>query len=531
MRTAQSIRRLRQLQNWTQEEFAQAFQVPVQLVLDWEKGTQLPDAVHVRAMASYFNMTDAELADGTWKFGGENACRREMLPDFGNVFFWESYSQNIRLEYEQSVDEGYDLRAYRDLFYAAAQMPPGPEKEQVCDILHGIVQNARMRDDYPYREPNELDEIRKLRKPCALDAALPDQEKLRKKITGAWMGRVAGCLLGKPLEGIKSWELAPILKESGNDPMHRYIVSADISRERCEKTEFPLQGRSWADTVSMAPPDDDTNYTAIAQKIIERCGRDFSSRDVAEEWMQCQRKNSFCTAERVAYCNIVKGYAPPDTARYKNPYREWIGAQIRGDYFGYINPGDPETAAEMAWRDARISHTKNGIYGEMFVAAMIACAAVTEDSMQIIRGGLAQIPCTSRLYEGIEQIIRLYEQGMTREACLQWFADTYDEYRMQDYAHTISNAQICAAALLYGGGDYGKSICFAVQAAFDTDCNGATVGSIVGMQKGIDGIDDAWLKPLGDTLCTTVWQVGNVPFAHVVEMTIAHMPGRGKNNM
>ena len=108
--------------------------------------------------------------------------------------------------------------------------------------------------------------------------------------------------------------------------------------------------------------------------LIEKYGKDFIPYDVSRMWLSSQSKDAYCTAERVAFCNFVNGYEPPQSALYKNPFREWIGAQIRADYFGYINPGNPKLAAEMAWRDASISHVKNGIYGEMFVAAMLSVA-------------------------------------------------------------------------------------------------------------------------------------------------------------
>ena len=90
------------------------------------------------------------------------------------------------------------------------------------------------------------------------------------------------------------------------------------------------------------------DFVTFSAKKRGGYGFEFTSENVAEAWVRCRSKDSYCTAERVAYCNFIKGYRPPQTALYKNPYREWIGAQIRGDYWGYINPGNPEKAAEMA---------------------------------------------------------------------------------------------------------------------------------------------------------------------------------------
>ena len=245
---------------------------------------------------------------------------------------------------------------------------------------------------------------------------------------------------------------------------------------------------------------------------------------MAQNWIALQGRNAYYTAERVAFRNFINGYKPPFSAIYKNPYREMIGAQIRGDYFGYINPGDPEKAAEMAFRDACISHIKNGIYGEMFVAAMIACAAVTDNMEDIIRGGLAQIPATSRLYDKIDRVIKDYNNGITREEA---YARVKEEYNIKDsdsWLHTISNAAIVAIGLLYGEGDFGKSICAAVEVGYDTDCNGATVGSVMGMRNGTAGIGEEWTKPVGGKLETTIFGISEISIDEAAENTMKHLP-------
>lgn len=447
----------------------------------------------------------------------------EIKTDYNNIDGLNRYPQDIMAEYNQSIEEGLDIEKYKAVFEAVAALEPGEYKTRMSDVIYEMVINADMQPDYKYNEPSDLKEIKALRKLYEFEKNMPDEETLRKKILGAWTGRACGCLLGKPVEGIRSDELIPLLKETGNYPMHRYILSTDITDEVCSHYKFFLKNKAYADTVDGMPVDDDTNYVVLAQKIVEECGRNFNSGDVSDAWMKYQSVYSYFTAERIAYVNFINCIQPPASGMYKNVCREWIGAQIRGDYFGYINPGKPENAAKMAFNDACISHVKNGIYGEMFAAAMIACAAVTDDIEDIILGGLAEIPATSRLYEAVMKILDGYKNGVTLDECFDLIHTAYDEHTDHGWCHTISNAMIVAAALLYGEGDFGKSVCTAVGMAFDTDCNGATVGSVLGMRNSIDGIDEYWQKPVNGKIHTSIFGVGTVDIENAVDLTMEHM--------
>ena len=447
----------------------------------------------------------------------------EIEQDYYDVNGFNRYPSDAMLEYNQSIEEGLDIEQHKEFFERVAALENGEEKTKLSEEMFDIVINADIRADYKYNEPSKLNKIRKLRKEHEFNSVMPDAELLRKKIYGAWVGRAVGCLLGKPIEGIRSDELIPFLKETGNYPMHRYILSTDVNEDTYKKYKFWFRDKPYADTVDGMPIDDDTNYVVLAQKIIDDYGHDFDSEDVVDAWLKYQSVHSYFTAERIAYVNFINCLKPPVSAIYKNVCREWIGAQIRGDYFGYINPGDPEKAAEMAFNDARISHVKNGIYGEMFVSAMIACAAVTDNIEDIIFGGLAQIPSTSRLYEAVVKIFEGYKNGMTIDECFNTIHSAYDEHTDHGWCHTISNAMIVTAALLYGEGDFGKSICIAVGMAFDTDCNGATVGSVLGMRNSVDKLDEYWTKPVNGKIHTSIFGVGTVDIEKAVDKTMEHL--------
>ena len=523
MAVGDMISKLRTAANMSQEQFAELFGVTRQSVQKWENSFSVPELEKLIKISKYFDVSlDALVLRSDARVTEELNYNKTLKPKYANMHEWESYSAGLLTEYRQSIEEGLDLAAYADVFSAVSRLPKNETKKKLADVLFDVVFNAKTAENNTYIEPSTLDEIKNLRKNEPLHHPVC-AEPLDKKIHGAWMGRICGCLLGKTVEGIKTDELIPFLKETNNYPMYRYILHSDLSDHIIGKYRFRLANRCYADKVDGMPVEDDTNYVVLAQQVIDIYGRDFTPYDVSRAWLTLQSKDSYCTAERVAFCNFVKGYEPPESAKYKNPYREWIGAQIRGDYFGYINPGNPELAAEMAFRDASISHVKNGIYGEMFVSAMLAAAACTDNIKEIILGGLAQIPYTSRLYEAITDVLTDFENGVSSKDCFAAIHNRYDEYSAHDWCHTISNAMIVAAALLYGKGDFGKSICMAVETGFDTDCNGATVGSVLGMANGIDSIDEVWKKPIHDTLHTSVFGLETVKISDRVEQTLKHI--------
>lgn len=441
--------------------------------------------------------------------------------DYHEIDETEDYSGQIMTEYQQCIDEGLDAKKYKSLFEAAAALPAGETKTRIADALFDLTLSLPQTKDFKYNEPSELEEIKRLSKGYKkADLSSLDKKVLRNRIKGAWIGRICGCLLGKPIECHMTADFVPMLKESGNYPMNRYILSSDITEKY--KEEFS-NGIWWGDKIKCAPADDDTNYVVLASILIDKYGRDFKSADVLKTWIELQPKNAYCTAERIAYINYSKGYMPPNSARYKNVYREWIGAQIRGDYFGYINPGDPESAAEMGWKDAIISHTKNGIYGEMFAAAMISVSAVCDDIEEIISAGLSQIPQTSRLYESVTEVISWYKNGHSLDECYDEIHKRYNEYKQHDLVHTISNAMIVTLGLLYGEKDFGKSIAAAVQVGFDTDCNGATVGSIIGMVNGADNIDRKWTAPLNGKIETAIIGYDCINIDDIADKAMKHI--------
>jgi ADP-ribosylglycohydrolase len=416
----------------------------------------------------------------------------------------------LEIERAQAIDEGRDFDAVQDeydrLHEQTATEGHMALQEEIREF-HDRVQALPLRDDFEYEEPSDLAGIRAERPEGPRQVAVDvDEEELYDRIYGAWLGRCAGCLLGAPVEGWRTDQMWGYLKDLDRYPLDDYfradVDQAVFDRYGIERRDNPR--RAFLDEIDHMPENDDTTYTIVALALLRRHGFDFESADVARFWTRYLPLVQVATAERVAYRNFADLVYPPESATRWNPYREMIGAQIRADFYGYVSLGDPEQAAELAWRDARISHVKNGIYGAMWVAAMLAAAPAVPDPRELVEVGLSEVPENSRLTESVHDVLDWYENGADYDDVIDRIHDRWDETVRYDWVHTIGNAQILTAGLLYGDGEFGPTVCKTVQACLDTDSNGATAGSIVGMIVGASGIPDRWTDPLDDRINTGV---------------------------
>lgn len=378
---------------------------------------------------------------------------------------------------------------------------------------------------YDAAEPTDLDAIRAVSPGLREPRVMPAPAGLLDRVHGGWLGRAAGCLLGKPVEKIPRQGIREILDAGGRWPLDDWFTARGLPDDVA--TRWPWNRRSaptsLAENIDGMPEDDDLNFALIALTLLERHGPSFTSDDVAETWLAELPAGRVFTAERVAYRNLLLGHVPPATARVRNPFRDWIGAQIRGDVFGWACASDPARAAELAWRDAVVSHTRNGVYGELFVAAACAVAVAATTVDEVLDAATAVVPPESRYAEAI----RFGRDAGTRHTDAELVVDEVEaRYGHLHWVHVLNNAALTAAALSFGRGDFSRSITAVVGGGWDTDSNGATVGSIVGGLTGAAALPARWTAPLHNRLTSSVSGFDGIGFDELAGRTLAAAPGR-----
>jgi len=436
---------------------------------------------------------------------------------------WINPEDLLEYEFRQAEDEGKNISSVHERWLRfKASSNNQPDIRRFANAMLDEIAALSISEELQRREPSTLEMIRSTRSVVsfALPAPKLARGELYDKILGGWQGRAAGCLLGKPVEKISRQGIKEILQSAGRWPLADFFSAHGVPETLLQK--YPWNRHSGKESLKenlvCMTEDDDMNYPMLNLRVVEMHGKTFRTEDIATAWLENLPVLSTFTAERVAYLNLLSALEPPMTAAHRNPYREWIGAQIRADVWGWISPGRPVQAAEMAWRDARLSHVRNGIYGEMFVAAMLAAAFVTIDIEQIVESGLGEIPTESRLAKAVCFAMKTALAEKSWEEVLDRLYENFGHYH---WVHTINNAALLAAALIHGQGDYERTICHTVMGGWDTDSNGATAGSIVGTMLGASNLPAKWIAPLNNRLRSSMKGFDNAAFDDLARRTAA----------
>ena len=436
---------------------------------------------------------------------------------------WVQPEDLIGHELRQAREEGKDVDPIEERWFAAggapapdrgaSQAPVAPAiRELALELLDEI---AEITGPLAADEPGAFDEILAQAEPVSARAV----SDLEDRIAGAWLGRAAGCVLGKPVEGLPREGIRELAQAGGNWPIARWFTAKGVSEELSARRPWNRASRptSLAENIDGIPEDDDLNFTMLGVALLERCGTGFDALDVAKIWLDYLPAGRIFTAERVAVRNLLEAYLPPETATRRNPFREWIGARLRVDAYGWAAPGDPVAAARMAWEDARVSHTANGVYAAMFMAAAHAASLAETSSAACADAGLSVVPARSRLAEALLSARDLAVEREWEDAV----DELYARYGSYHWVHAINNTALVAAALYAFDGDFSGAIGAAVQGGWDTDTNGAAAGSILGATVGTAGIDERWARPLGGRFTSSMPGFDGIELGELVRRTMA----------
>lgn len=318
-----------------------------------------------------------------------------------------------------------------------------------------------------------------------------NKEEYIKKVYAGWLGKMIGVRHGANIEG---WSYDKIAKTYGE--INDYIV----------------------DFKNFAA-DDDINGPLFFQRALDdsRCSKDITAEEMGKAWLNYIPYPNLpavflwfggygISTEHTAYINMINGIKPPMSGSIKQngpAIAEQIGGQIFSDCWGLVAPGNPELAANLAEKMASVSHDGNGIYGGRFIAAAIALAFVESNIEVIVDKALSFIPEHCEYRTMSQEVIRFFKEDPDKDwrNCFQYIYEHYGYDKYPGNCHIMPNAAIVVMGLLYSEGDYSKGINVSNMAGWDTDCNVGNIGTILGVMKGVDSIDDKWIKPIKDFVC------------------------------
>ncbi|BFH60618.1 ADP-ribosylglycohydrolase family protein [Paenibacillus azoreducens] len=260
--------------------------------------------------------------------------------------------------------------------------------------------------------------------------------------------------------------------------------------------------------------DDDANgpYYFLRALYDDAKDRDITPNDVARAWLNYSREGVGMfwwggygvSTEHTVYVNLKRGIPAPQSGSIRQNgliVAEQIGGQIFIDTWGLITPGNPKKAADLGEAAARVSHDGEGVLGARFFCAAISKAFETSNIEEIIAAGLAQIPAESTYSKVAHAVLDFHKEHPDDfRACREMLERDWGYDKYTGVCHIIPNAGVCVLAMIYGQGDFNRTVEIATMCSWDTDCNAGNVGTVLGVACGVDGIADHYRQPINDSI-------------------------------
>ena len=310
-------------------------------------------------------------------------------------------------------------------------------------------------------------------------------ESYLEKVYAGFLGMNIGIRLGAPVEPT-IWTYDRIQKTYG------------------EITDYVKDYKNFA-------ADDDVNGPVYFLRALYDDAKDgnLTPQDVARTWLNYAREGVGMfwwggygiSTEHTAYLNLKNGIPAPQSGSIQQNGKllaEQIGGQIFIDTWGLVNPCEPTKAADYGQIAASVSHDGEGIYGARFLCACIAKAFHCQDIYEIIDTGLAEIPADSTYAKVVKAVLEYHIEHEQWRDCYQMLVRDWGYDKYGGVCHIIPNAGVCALAMVYGEGDFARTIEIATMCGWDTDCNAGNVGTILGVMCGINGLPKKYREPIND---------------------------------
>lgn len=304
------------------------------------------------------------------------------------------------------------------------------------------------------------------------------------KVRGCWLGKNIGGTIGAPFESKRGL--------------------FDITYYTHDITKGVL-------------PNDDLDLQLVWLCAAEKYGTEVDAKILASYWQ------TFITAHWSEYgaskSNMRIGLMPPLSGWHHNAFRDSNGAFIRTEIWACLMPGNPQMAVKYAYEDAITDHSYEGVYGAALCAAMQSAAFAENDIFKLIDIGLSYVPEDSGIARGIRTVLDCYEKGVDYKECRKAVLNSvpgsfgsfigYEDRPVEDDVpngpdgyDAPSNVALAILAMVYGEGDFDKTICIAASCGEDSDCTAATAGALYGIMYGDGFFDKKWTEPIGDEIKT-----------------------------